>query len=193
MALLLTGSPAPDFIVNDQNGEPFHLGDYRGKKVVLYFYPKDLTEACTNQACSLRDNYCALLNKGYTIVGISSNDEKTHRKFIAREKLPFLLLADVDKHVHHLYGTWIEKQMYGRHFMGTARVTYIINEEGIITDVIEKVDTKNHAAQILGEPIPPKSRAKSTAQKRVVKAKGAKNTGSQGKAKPRKVTSRKKK
>jgi thioredoxin-dependent peroxiredoxin len=164
MALLATGTQAPDFTVNDQDGIPFRLADQKGKKIVLYFYPKDLTETCTNQACNLRDNYQSLRSRGYEIIGISSDNEKSHRKFIAKEKLPFRLLADVDKHVHHLYGTWIEKQLYGRTYMGTARVTYLIDEKGMISEVIEKVNSKNHAAQILGEPIPPVKRGKIAAK-----------------------------
>jgi thioredoxin-dependent peroxiredoxin len=148
---LTTGTPAPNFKTKDQDGKEVSLSDFKGKKVVLYFYPKDMTPGCTAEACSLRDNYKALQEAGYEVLGISSDDEKMHKKFIAKEKLPFSLLADVDKSVHHLYGTWIEKSMYGRKYMGTARVTYIINEKGIISEVIEKVDTKNHAGQILGE------------------------------------------
>ncbi len=147
---LTTGTPAPNFKTKDQNGKEVSLSDFKGKKVVLYFYPKDMTPGCTAEACSLRDNYKALQKAGYEVLGISSDDERMHQKFIAKEKLPFRLLADVDKSVHHLYGTWVEKSMYGRKYMGTARVTYIINEKGIISEVIEKVDTKNHAEQILG-------------------------------------------
>jgi thioredoxin-dependent peroxiredoxin len=148
---LTAGTPAPNFKTKDQDGKEVSLADFKGKKVVLYFYPKDMTPGCTAEACSLRDNYKALQKAGYEILGISSDDEKMHKKFIAKEKLPFSLLADVDKSVHHLYGAWIEKSMYGRKYMGTARVTYIIDEKGIISEVIEKVDTKNHAGQILGE------------------------------------------
>jgi thioredoxin-dependent peroxiredoxin len=165
---LTTGTPAPNFKTKDQDGKDVSLSDFKGKKVVLYFYPKDMTPGCTAEACSLRDNYKVLQKAGYEILGISSDDEKMHKKFIAKEKLPFSLLADVDKSVHHLYGTWIEKSMYGRKYMGTARVTYIINEKGIISEVIEKVDTKNHAEQILGEPA---SAAKAPAKVKKVAAK----------------------
>lgn len=147
---LTVGSKAPDFTVNDQDGKPVSLSGLKGKKVVLYFYPKDMTPGCTLEACSLRDNYKALQKAGYEVFGISSDDEKSHRKFIEKEKLPFRLLADTGKAVHEKYGTWVEKSMYGRKYMGTARVTFIIDEKGIITEVIEKVDTKNHADQILG-------------------------------------------
>ncbi|MEK6781870.1 MAG: thioredoxin-dependent thiol peroxidase [Bacteroidota bacterium] len=147
---LTVGTKAPDFVVNDQTGKPIKLSDLKGKKVVLYFYPKDMTPGCTAEACSLRDNYNALQKAGYQIFGISSDDEKKHQKFIEQQKLPFSLLADTDKSVHAKYGTWIEKSMYGRKYMGTARVTYIIDENGVIIEAIEKVDTKNHAEQILG-------------------------------------------
>lgn len=149
MALSI-GTAAPHFKTKDQDGKEVSLSDFRGKKVVLYFYPKDMTPGCTAEACSLRDNYKALQKAGYEVLGISSDDEKMHRKFIEKEKLPFRLLADTDKSVHHAFGTWIEKSMYGRKYMGTARVTYIIDEKGIISEIIEKVDTKNHADQILG-------------------------------------------
>jgi peroxiredoxin Q/BCP len=146
---LKAGSKAPDFSVNDQDGKPVTLSGLKGKKVVLYFYPKDQTPGCTAEACNLRDNYKALQKQGYEVLGVSTDSEKSHQKFIAKEKLPFRLLADVDRVIHQKYGTWVEKSMYGRKYMGTARVTYIINEQGIIDEVIEKVDTKNHADQIL--------------------------------------------
>ncbi len=147
---LKAGSKAPDFKSKDQDGREVSLSDYKGKKVVLYFYPRDMTPGCTAEACSLRDNYKALQKAGYEVFGISTDDEKTHRKFIAKEDLPFRLLADPDKTVHNKFGAWVEKSMYGRTYMGTARITYIIDEKGIIAEVIEKVDTKNHASQILG-------------------------------------------
>ena len=172
MATLKAGDKAPDFTTTDQNGKPVKLSGYNGKKVVLYFYPKDNTPGCTAEACSLRDNYKALQKAGYEVLGISSDAENAHTKFIAKYQLPFTLLADTDKKVHGLYGTWIEKSMYGRKYMGTARVTFIINEKGIIDEVIEKVDTKNHALQILGEEIPQK--AKAVAKKAAVKKKAAK-------------------
>jgi peroxiredoxin Q/BCP len=115
-----------------------------------------MTPGCTAEACSLRDNYKLLQKQGYEIFGVSTDDEKSHRKFIEKEKLPFRLLADTDKSLHEKYGTWVEKSMYGRKYMGTARVTFIINENGIISEVIEKVDTKNHAQQILGGEEPAK-------------------------------------
>ena len=147
---LQVGDKAPEFITKDQDGNDVSLSDFKGKKVVLYFYPNDMTPGCTAEACSLRDNYRALQKQGYVVLGISTNDEKSHKKFIAKEKLPFSLLADTDKSVHEKYGTWGEKSLYGRKYMGTFRVTFIIDEKGIIREIIEKVDTKNHASQIFG-------------------------------------------
>lgn len=147
---LQVGDKAPEFTTKDQDGNNVSLSDFKGKKVVLYFYPNDMTPGCTAEACSLRDNYKALQKQGYVVLGISSNDEKSHKKFIAKEKLPFSLLADTDKSVHEKYGTWGEKSLYGRKYMGTFRVTFIIDEKGIIREIIEKVDTKNHASQIFG-------------------------------------------
>ncbi len=146
---LKVGDKAPDFTLNDQDGKSVTLSSLKGKKVVLYFYPKDMTPGCTAEACNLRDNYKRLLKQGYEVLGISTDNEKTHKKFIEKEKLPFRLLADINKTIHDSYRTWVEKSMYGRKYMGTARVTFVINENGIIDDIIEKVDTKNHADQIL--------------------------------------------
>ena len=146
---LQAGDKAPDFSVNNENGEVVNLKDLKGKKVVLYFYPKDMTPGCTTESCNLRDNYKALQKQGYEVFGISTDSEKSHQKFITKEKLPFHLLSDPNKVVHDAYGTWVEKSMYGRKYMGTARTTFIINEKGILDEVIQKVDTKNHAEQIL--------------------------------------------
>lgn len=151
---LKVGDKAPDFTVNDQNGKPFKLSSLKGKKVVLYFYPKDMTPGCTAEACNLRDNYKTLIKQGYEVLGISTDSEKAHQKFIEKEKLPFSLLADTDKKVHGLYNTWVEKSMYGRKYMGTARTTFVIDEKGIIEEIIEKVDTKNHTSQILKDSSP---------------------------------------
>jgi peroxiredoxin Q/BCP len=148
MALKI-GDKAPDFEVNDQDGVPVKLSDLHGQKVVLYFYPKDMTPGCTAESCNLRDNYERLQHQGYEVLGISSDDEQSHRKFIEQQNLPFRLLADTDRKVHDAYGTWVEKQMYGRNYMGTARVTFVIDEQGVIEDVIDKVDTENHTRQIL--------------------------------------------
>jgi peroxiredoxin Q/BCP len=147
---LKPGVKAPEFNVNDQNGKPVSLKSLKGKKVVLYFYPKDMTPGCTAESCNLRDNYKTLQKQGYEVFGISSDNEKSHQKFIAKEKLPFSLLADTDKKVHEAYGTWVEKSMYGRKYMGTARTTFLIDEAGKIAEIITRVDTKNHTEQILG-------------------------------------------
>lgn len=147
---LNAGDKVPDVTVNDQDGNAINLRHLKGKKVVLYFYPKDQTPGCTTQACNLRDNYQLLLKHGYSIFGISTDSEKSHQKFIKKENLPFPLLSDPDRKMHDAFGTWIEKSMYGRKYMGTSRSTFVINEEGIIEEVIEKADPKNHAAEILG-------------------------------------------
>lgn len=143
------GDKAPAFEGIDQNEKPIKLSDFAGKKVVLYFYPKDNTPGCTAQACNLRDNHQALLDAGYAVIGISSDSAKKHQNFISKFDLPFPLIADEDKSIHEAFGTWVEKSMYGRKYMGTARTTFIINEEGVIEDIIEKVKTKEHTAQIL--------------------------------------------
>jgi len=147
---LKVGDKAPEFQGIDQDGNDIRLGDFKGKKVVLYFYPKDNTPGCTAEACNLRDNYTELQKQGYVILGISSDNEKSHRKFIDKFELPFSLIADADKKIHEQFGTWVEKSMYGRKYMGTARVTFVIDENGVISEMIEKVKTKDHAAQILG-------------------------------------------
>lgn len=147
---LKPGDKAPDFKTTDQDGKPVKLSDFRGRKLVLYFYPRDMTPGCTAEACNLRDNYKSLQKAGYEVLGVSTDTEKSHQKFIAKEKLPFRLLADTDKAIHDRYGTWVEKSMYGRKYMGTARKTFIIDEKGKIEDIIEKVNTKDHAAQIVG-------------------------------------------
>lgn len=149
--MLQPGDKVPDLSINDQDGNAVNLAKLKGQKVVLYFYPKDQTPGCTTEACNLRDNYKLLLKQGFEVLGVSTDTEKSHQKFIAKEKLPFRLLADVDRKLHDAFGTWIEKSMYGRKYMGTARVTYVINEKGIIDELIEKVDTKEHASQILKE------------------------------------------
>lgn len=147
--MIKIGSTVPDVTVNDQDGNPIKFSDFRGKKVILYFYPKDMTPGCTAQACNLRDHYPMLQKQGYVVLGVSTDSEKLHQKFINKENLPFRLLADPDKKLHDAFGTWIEKSMYGRKYMGTARVTFIINEQGEIIDIIEKVNTKNHTHQIV--------------------------------------------
>lgn len=148
--LLTPGTIAPQFSANDQDGNKHSLSDYKGKKVALYFYPKDDTPGCTKQACSLRDNYSDLLSKGIQIFGVSVDDENSHKKFVQKFELPFPLLADTEKEIVTAYGVWGEKSMYGKKYMGTQRVTYLINEEGIIASVIDKVKVDDHAGQILG-------------------------------------------
>lgn len=174
MALRI-GSKAPDFQTTDQDGKSISLSGLKGKKFVLYFYPKDMTPGCTAEACNLRDNYASLKKAGYEIFGISSDNEKSHQKFIAKEKLPFRLLADTDKSVHGKFGTWVEKSMYGRKYMGTARVTFVIDGNGVIENIIDKVDTRNHTAQILGTPSPaPKAAAAKSPAKKVAAKKAPK-------------------
>ena len=146
---LEVGNKAPEFEAKDQDGNNIKLSDFQGKKVVLYFYPKDNTPGCTAQACDLRDNYEALQKAGYVVLGISTDSQKKHQNFIEKYELPFPLIADEDKSVHELYNTWREKNNYGRTYMGTVRTTFIIDEEGKISEIIEKVKTKEHSNQIL--------------------------------------------
>lgn len=143
------GDKAPDFEVNNQNSEKTKLSDYEGKKVVLYFYPKDNTPGCTAESCNLRDNYQELKAAGYEILGVSADSEKSHQNFINQYKLPFTLLADTEKDILQKYDVWKEKSMYGRKYMGTVRTTFIIDEKGRIERIIEKVNTKDHTNQIL--------------------------------------------
>lgn len=150
MALLEAGKKAPAFKGINEKGETVSLADYKGKKLVLYFYPKDSTPACTAEACDLRDNYHVLLKKGYEVLGVSPDSVKSHVKFIAKQELPFSLIADEDHSIAEAFGAWGEKMMYGRKYMGILRSTFIINEKGKIETVIEKVDTKAHTQQILG-------------------------------------------
>jgi len=149
--MLEAGQKAPDFTAVDQNGEPISLSQFQGQKVVLYFYPRDNTPGCTAQACDLRDNYQRLQAAGYQVIGVSTDSETKHRNFIAKHELPFPLIADTDHRVHELYGTWQLKKNYGKEYMGTVRTTFLIDENGVITEVIAKVKTKAHSAQILGE------------------------------------------
>ena len=148
MALKI-GNKAPDFESINQNGDKVKLSDFIGKKVVLYFYPRDNTPGCTAQACNLKDNYNTLRQNGYTILGISKDSPKSHQKFINKYDLPFDLIADEDQNIHIKYGTWIEKSMYGKNYMGTARWTFLIDEQGNIENIIQKVKTKEHTSQIL--------------------------------------------
>lgn len=149
MAELKEGDKAPTFTATDQNGIPVSLSDYAGKDVILYFYPKDDTPGCTAEACSFRDNYQSLLQSGYVVIGVSTDDEVSHQKFISKYDLPFVLIADTDKKIVEAYSVWTEKNMYGKKYMGTARKTFIIDKNGIIKKIIDKVDTKNSTQQVL--------------------------------------------
>ena len=146
---LSVGQKAPAIEAKNQNGKVVNLSEFLGKKVVLYFYPKDDTPGCTAQACSLRDNYKALIAKGFVVLGVSTDGEKSHLKFIKKYDLPFDLLADENQKIVEDYGVWVEKSMYGRTYMGTARTTFVIDEAGNIAEIIQKIDTKQHALQIL--------------------------------------------
>ena len=149
--MLNIGDRAPGFTLKDKNGNDVRLSDFLGKKVVLYFYPKDNTSGCTAQACSLRDDYHELAALGYNVIGVSSNSAASHQKFIEKNALPFTLIADTDLRLHEIFGTWGEKSMCGRKYMGTLRTTYLINEEGIITKIFSPKEIKNkvHGEQIL--------------------------------------------
>jgi peroxiredoxin Q/BCP len=147
---LQPGDPAPDFEALDQDGNLIRLQDLRGQKVALYFYPKDDTSGCTAQACNLRDNQTELRAAGIKVLGVSIDGAKSHQKFASKYDLPFPLLVDEDKKIVEAYGVWQEKSMYGRKYMGTMRYTFLIDEQGKLEKVITKVDTKNHAVQLLG-------------------------------------------
>lgn len=145
------GDKAPEILGRDQNGKEIKLSDFAGRKLVLYFYPKDSTSGCTAEACSLRDNYAELRRQGYEVVGVSIQDEASHLKFIEKNQLPFSLIADTDKTLVQQMGVWGEKSMYGRKYFGTLRTTFIIDENGIIERVFQpkEIKTKVHAEQIL--------------------------------------------
>lgn len=147
------GEKAPEILGNDENGRQILLSDYKGKKLVLYFYPKDNTSGCTAEACSLRDNYSALREAGYEILGVSVDSAASHQNFIAKHTLPFNLIADTDKKLVEAMGVWGEKSMYGRKYMGTFRTTFIINEQGIIERIFspKEIKTKTHGEQILAQ------------------------------------------
>lgn len=142
----------PDLLGLDQDGQGVRRSDYPGKKIALYFYPKDMTSGCTAQACNLRDNYRELLDAGYQVIGVSVDPAESHRKFIAKNSLPFPLIADTDHRLVELFGVWGEKSMYGRKYMGTFRTTFIIDPDGTVERVLgpKQIKTKDHAAQILG-------------------------------------------
>lgn len=143
------GSIAPDFETTDQYGNKVVLSELRGNKVVLYFYPKDNTPGCTKEACNLRDNYTLLQSRGYVVLGISPDSETSHVKFAQKQNLPFQLLTDADKEIMNAYGVWQMKKMCGREYMGVVRTTFVIDEEGRVEEVIEKVKVDDHAAQIV--------------------------------------------
>ena len=146
---LQVGDKAPQFSGKDESGNTISLKDLKGEKVVLYFYPEDDTPACTTQACNLRDNYSTLQKEGYTIIGISPNDEASHQKFKAKYNLPFTLIADGKHTIINKYGVWGEKNLYGRKYMGLHRTTFVIDEKGIIQKILKKPRTKVHAEEIL--------------------------------------------
>ncbi len=149
MTTLKIGDKAPGFSVKDQHGKIINLEDFKGKKVVLFFYPKASTPGCTAEACNLRDNYHTFQNKGYEILGVSADSEKRQMNFSTKQELPYSLLADEDKEVIMAYGVWGPKKFMGREYDGIHRTTFVIDEEGKIEDVITKVKTKDHSAQIL--------------------------------------------
>ena len=147
--MLKIGDKAPGFVGKDQNGKEMSLDQFRGKKVVLYFYPKVNTPGCTAEACDLRDNYERFVNAGYEIIGVSKDSEKSHQKFIEKHNLPFPLIADTELVILKAYEAWGRKKFMGKEYDGIIRKTFVIDTEGVITDIIEKVKTKDHSAQIL--------------------------------------------
>ncbi len=148
MAQLKVGDPAPLFTGKDQNGKEISLAKLKGRKVILYFYPKDNTPGCTAEACNLRDNYSGLKSKGFEVIGVSADSETSHQKFIGKYNLPFTLLSDPDRKILEAYSAWGKKSLYGKIFYGILRKTFVIDEKGIITGIFDKVDTKNHTSQI---------------------------------------------
>jgi peroxiredoxin Q/BCP len=151
MPELKEGDLAPAIKAVDQSGELITLEEYRGKKIVLYFYPKDNTPGCTAESCDLRDNYSQFIEKGFEVIGVSADSEKSHQKFISKYNLPFRLISDEDKKVLQDYNAWGEKKLYGKTYMGVLRKTYIIDEKGYVEKIIEKVKTKEHSRQIFSE------------------------------------------
>jgi thioredoxin-dependent peroxiredoxin len=149
MIQLKEGSKAPLIDGIDQNGNEVKLTDFSGKKVVLYFYPKDNTPGCTRESCNLRDNYDLLMKKGFAIIGVNGDNEKSHKNFALKYSLPFPLIADTTKKIMNDYGVWGEKKLYGKSYMGVIRTTFVIDEKGIIERIITKVNTSSHSEQIL--------------------------------------------
>ncbi|MCZ2355657.1 MAG: thioredoxin-dependent thiol peroxidase [Bacteroidia bacterium] len=156
LSLLQPGFKAPDFQAKTQTGQDLKLSQFLGQKIALYFYPKDDTPGCTKQACNLRDNYTALLKNNIQVIGVSIDSADSHQKFITKYNLPFPLITDSDQAIVQLYHVWGEKNNYGKKYMGTHRVTYLIDEQGIIQHVFPKVQTENHAEQILQAALAPK-------------------------------------
>jgi peroxiredoxin Q/BCP len=148
---LNVGDKAPAIEAMDQNGKAISLDDFKGSRVILYFYPKDDTTGCTAEACNLRDNYDALLKKGFKIIGVSADSAASHKKFAGKYSLPFPLIPDIDKKIINDYGVWGKKKLYGKEYDGIYRTTFIISEDGIIIKIFDKVDTKGHTDQILAE------------------------------------------
>lgn len=148
MEKLREGDKAPDFKGRDQDGNIISMDQFKGKKTVLYFYPKDNTPGCSAEACNLRDNYQDFLNEGYAVLGVSADSEKSHQKFIQKYDLPFPLISDPDKEIIKAYGAWGEKSMYGKKYEGILRKTFVISEDGFVEKIIEKVKTKDHSRQI---------------------------------------------
>jgi peroxiredoxin Q/BCP len=149
MLKLKAGDKAPNFEGINQNGEKIGLKDFKGKKIILYFYPKDNTPGCTAESCNLNENYEMWLEIGYDVVGVSPDSVQSHVKFIEKFGLKFNLIADTEKEILQMYGAWGEKSMYGKKYMGVLRTTFVINEEGVISEVYEKVQTKDHTNQII--------------------------------------------
>ena len=149
MSLLAVGSKAPEFTTTDQDGKKRSLSDFKGKKVILYFYPKDNTPGCTKEACGFRDNFARFRQLNVEILGVSTDSEKSHQGFVQKHELPFTLLADADKRLVEAYGVWGEKRLYGKKYMGTNRVTYLIDESGRVAAVFPKVKPEKHAEELL--------------------------------------------
>lgn len=143
------GDKAPEIKTINQDGEEVKLSDFKGKKVILYFYPRDNTPGCTTEACNFRDNYQSLLKEGFEVLGVSTDSQQSHKKFIEKFELPFHLLVDEDKKIVEDYGVWVEKNMFGKKRMGTARTTFLIDEEGKVEHIIKKIDNKNASQQVL--------------------------------------------
>jgi peroxiredoxin Q/BCP len=143
------GDKLPEILGTDQDGKEVRTSDYKGRKIALYFYPKDNTSGCTAEACSLRDGYGELQRAGYEVIGVSKDSAKSHKGFIAKHSLPFRLIADTDARLQQLFGVWAEKSMYGRKYMGTLRQTFLTDDNGVVERILTKVDTANSASQIL--------------------------------------------